>query len=110
MSPVALAGRRRAADYESASPPFVPVRRSYVPDDGLDIDAITAASDGFTPADIRHAAQQVAQQTFELAVESGRRQRATTEDYLATVAATRPTLTAAMISEFSEDTAAFART
>jgi len=84
--------------------------RSYVPDDGLDIDAITAASDGFTPADIRHAAQQVAQQTFELAAESGRRQRATTEDYLATVAATRPTLTPEMISEFGEDTAAFART
>jgi transitional endoplasmic reticulum ATPase len=78
-------------------------------DAGVDVGELARASSGFTPADIRHAAQRVAQQRFESAVETGVRQQATTGDYLEMVAGTRPTLTATLIAEFGEDTEAFAR-
>jgi transitional endoplasmic reticulum ATPase len=95
-------------------PPDPPARqalwRNYIANGEPDLDAITQASEGFTPADIRHAAHRVAQQTFERAVETGERQYATTEDYLATIGGTKPTLTEAMITEFAEDTASYART
>lgn len=95
-------------------PPDPPARqalwRNYIANGQPDLDAITAASEGFTPADIRHAAHCVAQQTFERAVETGTRQHATTEDYLVMIAGTKPTLTEAMITEFAEDTARYART
>jgi hypothetical protein len=38
------------------------------------------------------------------------RQHATTGDYLAMIAGTKPTLTDAMITGFAEDTASYART
>jgi transitional endoplasmic reticulum ATPase len=95
-------------------PPDPPARqalwRNYIADGQPDLGAITEASDGFTPADIRHAAHRVAQQTFERAVETGMRQYATTGDYLAMIAVTKPTLTGAMITDFAEDTASYART
>jgi GNAT superfamily N-acetyltransferase len=95
-------------------PPDPPARqalwRNYIANGEPDLDAITEASEGFTPADIRHAAHRVAQQTFERAVETGMRQYATTGDYLATIAGTKPTLTDAMITDFAEDTASYART
>ncbi len=67
------------------------------------------ASAGFTPADIRHAGQRVAQRRLEAALSSGRPQGVTTSDYLAQITATRPTLTTEAIAEFEEDTAAYAR-
>jgi SpoVK/Ycf46/Vps4 family AAA+-type ATPase len=95
-------------------PPDPPARqalwRNYIANGEPDLDAITEASEGFTPADIRHAAHRVAQQTFERAVETGMRQHATTGDYLAMIAGTKPTLTDAMITGFAEDTASYART
>jgi transitional endoplasmic reticulum ATPase len=95
-------------------PPDPPARqalwRNYIANGEPDLDAITQASEGFTPADIRHAAHRVAQQTFERAVETGMRQHATTGDYLAMIAGTKPTLTEAMITEFADDTASYART
>jgi transitional endoplasmic reticulum ATPase len=96
-------------------PPDLPARHalwaSYGADAdaGVDVGELARASSGFTPADIRHAAQRVAQQRFESAVETGVRQQATTGDYLEMVAGTRPTLTATLIAEFGEDTEAFAR-
>ncbi len=95
-------------------PPDPPARqalwRNYIADGQPDLGAITEASEGFTPADIRHAAHRVAQQTFERAVETGMKQYATTGDYLAMIAGTKPTLNGAMISDFAEDTASYART
>jgi GNAT superfamily N-acetyltransferase len=95
-------------------PPDPPARqalwRNYIANGEPDLDVITEASEGFTPADIRHAAHRVAQQTFERAVETGMRQYATTGDYLAMIAGTKPTLTEAMITEFAEDTASYSRT
>lgn len=78
--------------------------------DTVDEAAVVAASANFTPADIAHAARTVAQRTFECTVDSGVRCHATTEDYLAALAAMRPTLTDDMVREFEEDISAFART
>ena len=61
------------------------------------------ASDRFTPADVTHAAQQVAMRAFERTIETGSRVRAGTEDYLAAVAATRPTLTPDDVADFGQD-------
>ncbi|MEP6598002.1 MAG: GNAT family N-acetyltransferase [Actinomycetota bacterium] len=95
-------------------PPDLPARaalwQSYVAEDDVDLAQLAAASDGFTPADVRHAARTVAQRTFERSVDTGERCHATTADYLASVRDLKPTLTAEMITAFREDTAAFART
>lgn len=56
------------------------------------------------------AGQFVAQQTFERAVETGMKQYATTGDFLAMIAVTKPTLTGEMITDFAEDTASYPRT
>jgi transitional endoplasmic reticulum ATPase len=94
-------------------PPDLPARqalwRRYIPDPELAVDRIAEASDGFTPADIRHSAQRVAQHSFETAVTSGHRHHATVTDYLTAIADTTPTLTPDMITAFAEDTTAFAR-
>jgi len=96
-------------------PPDLPARRalwtSYGADaeSGVDVEELARASSGFTPADIRHAAQRVAQDRFESAVSTGRHRAASTGDYLDMVALTRPTLTSELINEFEEDTAAYAR-
>ncbi|MCW2874809.1 MAG: ftsH2, partial [Streptomyces oryziradicis] len=38
-----------------------------------DIEALASASDGFTPADIAHAARTVAQAIFERTIDTGER-------------------------------------
>jgi SpoVK/Ycf46/Vps4 family AAA+-type ATPase len=78
--------------------------------DEVEMPEIVAASANFTPADIAHAARTVAQKTFECTVDTGRRCRATTVDYLSTMEAMRPTLTEEMVRDFEEDITAFART
>lgn len=78
--------------------------------DAVDEVALVEASTNFTPADIAHAARTVAQRTFECTMDTGRRCRATTADYVAVLEGTRPTLTFAMVREFEEDIATFART
>ncbi len=96
-------------------PPDLPARlalwASYGADPGagVDVTELAEASAGFTPADIRHAAQRVAPQDFESAVASGQRYRASTADYLSMLAATRPTLTPELITEFDEDPSTYAR-
>ena len=67
------------------------------------------ASAGFTPADIRHAAQRVAQRRLEAALSSGKAQGVTPADYLEQISVTRPTLTPEAIAEFEDDTTAHAR-
>ena len=68
------------------------------------------ASANLTPADIAHAARTVSQQMFERSIDEGERGRATAEDYLDAISALRPTLSAEMVREFTEDISQFART
>ena len=82
----------------------------------VDIAALVAASELFTPADIEHAARVAAQASFErdleaVGVGAGARGRlgASTEDYLAALARCRPTVTSAMLDEFGADITAHAR-
>ncbi|MFJ4095943.1 ATP-binding protein [Kitasatospora sp. NPDC089913] len=76
--------------------------------DRLDVDvpALVAASEHFSPADIEHAARLAAQTAFERddAVPG-----ATTADHLAAIGACRPTVTAAMVAAFRADIGAHAR-
>ena len=76
----------------------------------IDLDQLVSASDGFTPADIGHASQQVAQATFEATLAGGSRVRATTQDYLQAVQQTRPTLDADDVVRFRRDIERFQRT
>lgn len=57
----------------------------------------------FTPADIEFAARKGAQAAFEREITDRRGVLTGTEDYLAAVADTRPTLTAQALTEFEED-------
>jgi SpoVK/Ycf46/Vps4 family AAA+-type ATPase len=67
------------------------------------------ASELFTPADIEFAARKAAQWAFEREHFQGSGHRAQTEDFLAAIANTKPTLTAEIVSSFEEDTRRFAR-
>ncbi|UKY47723.1 bifunctional GNAT family N-acetyltransferase/ATP-binding protein [Streptomyces inhibens] len=82
----------------------------------VDVAKLVAATELFTPADIEHAARVAAQASFErdleaIGVGAGPHGRlgASTEDYLAAIAQCRPTVTPAMIDEFSADITAHAR-
>jgi transitional endoplasmic reticulum ATPase len=89
--------------------------RRYVPAgvlDRIDLDRLVAASDLFTPADIEFAARKGSQRALETAVygDGGRGGSGPdTADYEAALDETRPTLTKAMVDEFSEDIATIAR-
>jgi SpoVK/Ycf46/Vps4 family AAA+-type ATPase len=76
----------------------------------VDLAALVAASEGFTPADIEFAARRASQAALEAAVASvhasaGR----TTSDYLDAVGATRATVSAEVVAEFAEDIESLAR-
>jgi transitional endoplasmic reticulum ATPase len=71
----------------------------------VDVDKLVEASEMFTPADIEFAARKGAQSAFEREIEFRRGEPARTDDYLAAIADTRPTLTDAMLNEFEEDIA-----
>ncbi|MBI3216283.1 MAG: GNAT family N-acetyltransferase [Mycobacterium sp.] len=96
-------------------PPDRPARtavwRRYLGDvaAAVDVDRLVEASDLFTPADIEFAARKGAQTAFERDIAHGSAERATTEDYLAAIGEVRPTLTAAMLAEFTSDSAKYAR-
>ena len=77
--------------------------------DDVDVAALVGASDGFTPADIGFSAQQVAQSTFEATLAGGVRVRGTTQDYLAAIRQTRPTLAAGDVERFAQDITAYQR-
>ncbi len=69
----------------------------------VDVDELVRASEMFTPADIEFASRKGAQSAFEREIESRRGDPPCTADFLAAIADTRPTLTDAMLAEFSED-------
>lgn len=75
----------------------------------VDLSQLVGASDGFTPADIGHASQQVAAATFEATLSSGTRVRACTADYLTAISHTRPTLSRDDVEAFGHDIAQFQR-
>ena len=80
-----------------------------IPHGSLDLDAIVAGSELFTPADIEFAARRAAQLVFEQALFEHADEQATTAIVLQSIAATRPTLTAVVVEEFDQDIADFAR-
>jgi transitional endoplasmic reticulum ATPase len=71
---------------------------------------LVQATEGFTPADIEHAARTVAQRIFECTLDSGQRCNGTTDDYLEVISRIRPTLDETTVRAFAEDIAAMART
>jgi SpoVK/Ycf46/Vps4 family AAA+-type ATPase len=72
-------------------------------------DPLVAQTELFTTADIEFAARKAAQLAFERAHASGRDSPAGLDDFQAAVAATRPSLTRAMVRDFEEDIDRFAR-
>jgi transitional endoplasmic reticulum ATPase len=89
-----------------------PIWRRYVEeitDEPVDLEGLVRASELFTPADIEFAARKAAQRAFEREHFESSDQRARTEDFLAAIADTRPTLTAEIVSGFDDDTDRFAR-
>lgn len=78
--------------------------------DDVDLPVLVSATEGFTPADIAHAARTVNQMMFERSVDTGTRCRADPQDYLDVIADLRPTLTPEMVAAFEEDISATART
>jgi transitional endoplasmic reticulum ATPase len=71
--------------------------------DSVDVDKLVEATEMFTPADIEFAARKGAQIAFEREIEFCRGEPAQTDDYLAAIADTRPTLTEAMLADFEDD-------
>jgi transitional endoplasmic reticulum ATPase len=89
-----------------------PIWRRYIEeitDEGIDLEALVRASEFFTPADIEFAARKAAQRAFEREHFERAHHRARTEDFLAAIADTKPTLTAEMVSSFDDDSDQFAR-
>ncbi|WP_405881891.1 GNAT family N-acetyltransferase [Streptomyces sp. NBC_01136] len=77
--------------------------------DGVGLHRLVAASEMFTPADIEFAARKGAQAAFEREVTERRGAPAGTEDYLAAIADTRPSLTEQALTEFREDIEQYVR-
>jgi transitional endoplasmic reticulum ATPase len=89
-----------------------PIWRRYIEeitDEQIDLEALVRASELFTPADIEFASRKAAQLAFEREHFKRSRQRAATEDFLAAIADTKPSLTAEIVSSFEEETRGFAR-
>jgi transitional endoplasmic reticulum ATPase len=91
--------------------------RRYIPPgvlERIDLDRLVEASERFTPADIEFAARKGSQQALELAVYGDRDRQPhasgpTTADYETALSETRPTLTKAIVDDFTEDIATIAR-
>ncbi|MFJ1702926.1 ATP-binding protein [Kitasatospora sp. NPDC088346] len=77
----------------------------------VDLELLVRRTELFTPADIEHAARIAAQAAFErdLGELGSHPAGATTEDYLAAIAQCRPTVTPAMVEEFTADIGSHAR-
>jgi len=80
-----------------------------ITDEPVDVGVLVSATSLFTPADIEWTARKAAQRAFEREHFEGSGSRATTDDFLAAIAETRPTLTPAMVEAFASDTARFSR-
>ncbi|CAN5756601.1 hypothetical protein BH09ACT7_BH09ACT7_18170 [soil metagenome] len=94
-------------------PPDPPARaavwRRYLGAARVDMDRLVSASELFTPADIEFAARKGAQAAFEREIAHGGSEPANTEEYLTAIGEVRPTLTPAMLAEFTDDKAHYAR-
>jgi transitional endoplasmic reticulum ATPase len=96
-------------------PPDAPARRAvwerYLGParEEVEIDRLVASGELFTPADIEFAARKGAQAAFEREVLHRQGQPASTEDYLAAIADTRPTLTPDLLTEFEQDNELYTR-
>jgi len=82
---------------------------SDITDEDVDVDALVDASERFTPADIEFAARKAAQLAFESEHAGETDRRAGTDQFVAAIRQTRPTLTDEMISTFERDVEQFAR-
>jgi len=96
-------------------PPDAPARRAiwarYLgpAHQHIDLDRLVNSTELFTPADIEFAARKGAQAAFEREVLHHEGQPASTEDYLAAISETRPTLTPDILTEFEQDNAQHSR-
>ncbi|MPZ00852.1 MAG: GNAT family N-acetyltransferase [Actinophytocola sp.] len=77
--------------------------------DQVDVTRLVEASELFTPADIEFAARKGAQAAFENEITHREQQPADTEDYLAAIADTRPSLSSNTLAEFDEDIRRYSR-
>ncbi|WP_248963318.1 hypothetical protein [Sphaerisporangium perillae] len=77
--------------------------------DEVDLVSLAQSSELYTPADIEFAARKAAQAAFEREVLHGEKRTATTEDYLAAISETRPTLTPEIVAEFQQDIDSYSR-
>ena len=75
----------------------------------VDVDHIVSLTPKFTPADIEHLFQIVAQYAFEEECERGANTPVTTGMIAEKIASFRPSLTESMIAEFREDVAIYSR-
>jgi transitional endoplasmic reticulum ATPase len=80
-----------------------------ISDEDVDVSALVDATELFTPADIEFAARKAAQGAFEREHFGRDARRATTDDFLAAIAQTRPTLAPEIIDSFEEDRRRYAR-
>lgn len=89
---------------------FIPLSSSA----GVDVPALVAASDGFTPADIEYAARRASQAALEAAMDAtagtvGATAGPTTADYVQSISQTRATVSPQVVAEFLEDIDNFGR-
>lgn len=80
----------------------------------VDLDALVARTDGYSPADIEFAAQKASQVALERAVAAAKDgvqapEGPTTDDFLSAIEATRTTVSSETAREFEEDIVAIAR-
>jgi SpoVK/Ycf46/Vps4 family AAA+-type ATPase len=80
-----------------------------ITDEPIDVGELVGASELFTPADIEFSARKAAQIAFEREHFEGTVNRATTDDFLAAIRATKPSLTPEIVADFEDDTKRFAR-
>jgi SpoVK/Ycf46/Vps4 family AAA+-type ATPase len=80
-----------------------------ITDEDVDVVALVEATELFTPADIEFAARKAAQRAFEREHFGGPGHRAKTDDFLAAIGDTRPTLSGEIVESFDEDVRQFAR-
>ena len=97
-------------------PPNAEARRAIwrryveeITDQEIDLEALVGASELFTPADIEFAARKAAQRAFEREHFQRSGPRAGTDDFLAAINDTKPTLTGELVSSFDDDIDRFAR-
>ncbi len=77
--------------------------------DAVDLDRLVAASELFTPADIEFAARKGAQAAFERELLHGKGEPANTDDFIAAISDTRPTLTPEILTQFEQDNERYTR-